>query len=283
MRLGINPWVWTAPFSTSTTKLFPKIRRMGFDIVEVPIEDPNLIDVGAVAKAARANGLSILAIGAFGPDRDLTHDDVKVQENCLDYIETSLAMAAAWGSPVLAGPMYSAVGKARHVPPDQKKREWDRAVVNLRKAARMAANAGVRLAMEVLNRFETDLVNTADQAVKMCRDVGDRTLGVHLDTFHMNIEEKGAEQAIRTVGNRLYHVHASESDRGVPGTGRADWTGLAKGLKAVKYDGAVVIESFTPKVTSIARAASIWRPVAPSQDLLASDGLKFLKKLLRGL
>lgn len=283
IRLGVNTWVWTAPFRTETVKLFPKIRNMGFDVVELPIEDPALIDIAAVGEGLKRSGLACTTIGAFGPDRDLTHDDPKVQENCLDYIETSLAMAAAWSAPVLAGPMYSAVGKARLVPPDQKKREWERAVTNLRKAAKMAANAGVRLAMEVLNRFETDLVNTAEQAARMIRDVGDKTLGIQLDTFHMNIEEKSAAEAVKKAGSRLYHVHASESDRGIPGSAKADWAGLAKGLKAVRYDGAVVIESFTPDVTSIARAASIWRKLAPSQDALAKDGLKFLKKLLRGL
>lgn len=281
IRLGVNTWVWTAPFTTDTVKLFPKIKRMGFDLVEIPIEDPNLIDVGAVGEGLQRNGLGVTVCGAFGPDRDLTHDDPKVHDHAIDYIEVCLAMGAAWGAEVLAGPMYSAVGKARFVPPDQKKREWERAVTNLRRAARMAANAGVRLALEALNRFETDLVNTADQAVQLTRDVGDKALGIHLDTFHMNIEERDAEAAIRKAGSRLYHVHASESDRGTPGSANADWQGLKKGLKAVKYDGAVVIESFTPEVKSIARAAAIWRKLAPSQDRLAGDGLKFLKRLLR--
>jgi D-psicose/D-tagatose/L-ribulose 3-epimerase len=101
-----------------------------------------------------------------------------------------------------------------------------------------------------------------------------------LDTFHMNIEEKSLGDAIRAVGPRLQHVHACENDRGAPGTGNLPWADIAKALKDINYDGPVVIESFTAKVQSIARAAAIWRPLASSQDALAEDGYKFLRQLL---
>jgi D-psicose/D-tagatose/L-ribulose 3-epimerase len=172
------------------------------------------------------------------------------------------------------------VGKRRHVPPEQRKIEWERAVVGLRRAGEMAADHGVTLAVEPLNRFETDLVNTAEQLVRLLRDVAHPAVRGHLDTFHMNIEEKDLAAAVKLVGADLAYLDASESDRGVPGSGQVDWEGLARGLREISYAGDCVIESFTPDCQAIAAAAAIWRPLARSQDAIAADGLRFLRGLL---
>jgi len=136
------------------------------------------------------------------------------------------------------------------------------------------------LAVEALNRFETDLVNTAEQLARLLRDVGHAAVKGHLDTFHMHIEEKDVSAAVHTLGAELVYVDASESDRGTPGSGQVDWAGLASALRAIEYGGDCVIESFTPECQAIAAAAAIWRPLAPSQDALARDGLAFLRGLL---
>ncbi|MFA9403185.1 MAG: TIM barrel protein, partial [Anaerolineales bacterium] len=135
----------------------------------------------------------------------------------------------------------------------------------------------IRLAFEPLNRFETDLINIVDQGLKLIDDVGAPNLGLHLDTFHMHLEEKNSATAIKDAGKRLFHFHACENDRGVPGTGQVDWGGVFQALVEIEYQGAVVIESFTPEVKSIARAVCIWREIAPDQDTIARDGLKFIK------
>jgi D-psicose/D-tagatose/L-ribulose 3-epimerase len=166
------------------------------------------------------------------------------------------------------------------VPPEQRQVEWERAVVGLRRAGAMAADHGVVLAVEALNRFETDLVNTAEQLARLLRDVGHPAVKAHLDTFHMHIEEKDVAEAVRRVAPQLVYVDASESDRGTPGSGQVDWSGLASALREVGYAGDCVIESFTPECRTIAAAAAIWRPLAPSQDALARDGLAFLRGLL---
>ena len=114
---------------------------------------------------------------------------------------------------------------------------------------------GVKLALETLNRFETDMLNTVSQGIKFIRDVGRDNVGFHLDTFHMHLEEKSSPEAIRLAGDKLFHFHACENDRGVPGTGQVHWQEIAAALKSVNYQGPVVIESFTAKVKSIARAA----------------------------
>jgi D-psicose/D-tagatose/L-ribulose 3-epimerase len=168
------------------------------------------------------------------------------------------------------------------VPADQKKREWDLAVKGLKEAAKRANDKGVLLAIEPLNRFETDLINTAEQCERLINEIGAQNVGFHLDSFHMNIEEKNSYEAIKRAGNRLFHFHACENDRGAPGSGRnIDWEGVAKGLKEVNFQHQAVIESFTPATKSIAAAAAIWRPLAPTQDALAGDGLKFLRGILK--
>jgi D-psicose/D-tagatose/L-ribulose 3-epimerase len=153
-------------------------------------------------------------------------------------------------------------------------------VDGLKEACEHAEKTGVDLALEPLNRFETDFMNIADDALRMVKDVGSDRLGLHLDTFHMSHEEKNSADAIRRAGKRLFHVHASENDRGTPGTGQVPWKDIAAALADANYDRWVVIESFTPEVEIIAKAASIWRPTEKDADTLADKGLQFLKQLL---
>jgi D-psicose/D-tagatose/L-ribulose 3-epimerase len=284
-KIGVNAWIWTSPFTTSDNEslaLLDKAKQMGFDTFEFGLEDVAHVDPAKLKERAKATGLRLVICGAFGPDRDLTHDDSSVRDNSLNYITQALALCQKSGCPTLAGPMYSAVGKRRHVSPEQKKKEWDLAVKGLKEAARRAKDQGVRLAIEPLNRFETDLVNTSEQCERLVNDIGADNVGFHLDSFHMNIEEKNSYEAIKRAGKRLFHFHACENDRGAPGSGKnIDWEGIGKGLKEVGYEGDAVIESFTPKTKSIAAAAAIWRQLAPTQDALAKDGLEFLRKTLR--
>jgi D-psicose/D-tagatose/L-ribulose 3-epimerase len=113
----------------------------------------------------------------------------------------------------------------------------------------------------------------------LSEDVGVSSVGLLLDTFHMGIEEKNQGDAIRRVGKHLKHFHTCENDRGTPGTGQVAWTEVRDALRAIKYDAAVVIEGFNPEVVDLANGARIWRPMAPTPDRLAGDGVKFLKKL----
>jgi len=278
--IGVNGWVWTSPFQASSLPLLAKAAEMGFDAFTVPIEDPTLIDAVEIRAISRDLELRIHVSGAFGPTRDLTHDDEIYRRESLDYIHTSLKLCEQMGATLFVGPMYSSVGKRRKVPETQRKIEWERAVGGLREAAKIARDHGVTLAIEALNRFETDLINTAAQLKKLVRNIDDSAAKMHLDTFHMNIEEANIYDAIVLAGEDLVYVDASESDRGAPGSAQVHWHDLARGLRDINYRGDCVIESFTPECEAIAAAAAIWRPLAPSQDHIASDGLKFLRRLL---
>lgn len=281
LKFGVSTWLWTSPFTTASINLFPKIKAMGFDVVEIPIEYPEQIDGKKVWEALKENGLVAVVCGAFGSSRDLTHDDPSVQENCFRYIFECFEFCHLWEAKFFAGPMYSAVGKARMVSDDQRKIEWNRAVTNLYKVATQAHQRGLMIALEPLNRFESDLVNTAEDVMRLTRDINHPSAKVLLDGFHMAIEERDLEKAILTVGDKLIHLQVSENYRGTPGTGQTPWHAIRSGLEKINYGGVVSIESFTPEIKELAGAVCIWKSLAENQDAFAKDGLTFLKKLLQ--
>jgi D-psicose/D-tagatose/L-ribulose 3-epimerase len=249
-------------------------------VVEIAVEDPSLIDSKVVRKALEKYNLKASICGAFGPSRDFTNEDPAVHANCFNYIQACLDLCVDLDVKFFGGPMYSAVGKARMVSPEQRKKEWQLAVTNLRKVCDAAARRGLQIALEPLNRFESDLVNTADDVVRMVNDINHPSAQIMLDGFHMNIEERDIENAIITAGDKLVHLQVAENFRGTPGTGQTNWAAYRRGLEAINYKGTITIESFTTDNKELAGAVCFWHPMAESQDQLASEGLSFLKKLI---
>jgi D-psicose/D-tagatose/L-ribulose 3-epimerase len=281
MKFGVNTFVWVSPCTTQAVKdLAPKVKSMGFDILEISVENPDLIDMDAVKEILKENQLESIVCGAFGPDRNICSIDPAIRENARKYILWLIDAAAQLESETVCGPMYSAVGKDHIEDPVERQKEWQRAVTGIKEMAEAARKKGIKLALEPLNRFETDMINVVSQGLKFIEETGMDNVGFHLDTFHMHLEEKDSADAIRRAGKKIFHFHACENDRGVPGTGQVRWNEIAKALKEANYSGPVVIESFTDQVKEIARAVCIWREIAPSQDAIAVQGLKFLKPLL---
>ncbi|SIS48746.1 D-tagatose 3-epimerase [Zobellia uliginosa] len=278
IQFGVSTWLWQSPFTSESVSLFPKIKKMGFDIVEIPVEMPSKIDGKLVKKALDDNGLRATVCGAFGPTKDLTADDTALHKNCFDYVADCFALCNLLEIDFLAGPMYSAVGKARMVSQEQRKVEWGRAVGNLYRVCEMAQTYGLSIALEPLNRFESDLVNTAKDVMRLIHDINQPNAKVLLDGFHMTIEEGNIREAIQLVGDKLIHLQVSENHRGIPGTGLTPWSDFKKGLDDIAYTGAVVIESFTPEIEELAGAVCIWKNLAESQDRFASEGIHFLKQ-----
>jgi D-psicose/D-tagatose/L-ribulose 3-epimerase len=280
MRLGINTFLFTSPFTNESTKLFPQFKKWGFETVEIPIEDPSHIDPAHVKRELDKYGLKCGSICAcMGPDRDL-RGTPEQQQTGLTYMMKLIDQMAGLDCPSLIGPVYSAVGRADAVPENEYKKQWSTVVRNLKTLSKYAQKNSRQICLEPLNRFETDFINTVDQALKMVKDVGSPALKIHLDTFHMNIEEKDQAKAIRKAGKLLGHFHACGSDRGTPGNDHIDWKPIAAALKGIGYKGDVVIESFTTDVKVIAKAAAIWRRMEPTRDEIAVKGVKFLKKTL---
>jgi D-psicose/D-tagatose/L-ribulose 3-epimerase len=273
--------VWASPVTTDELKwLAPLVKQMGFDWIEIPLETIGDMDYEQGAQIIRDQGLGVSTCAAMGPDRDLIHPDNAIQANGMAYIRQSVDATRALGGTNLVGPIYSSVGRVWQQTPDERAKDVDLLVKNLGELARYAGDQGVVLGIEPLNRFETSFINLATQAIEVIDHVNHPSCQILLDTFHMNIEEKSLGGAIRAAGARLVHFHACENDRGAPGSGNVTWNDVAAALRDIGYDGPVVIESFTNKVKSIARAAAIWRAFEPSQDALAQNGVNFLKKLL---
>jgi D-psicose/D-tagatose/L-ribulose 3-epimerase len=278
MRFGANTFIWRSPFSTSSDlDLIPKLKGMGFDLIEIAVEDPALVDLEALKEVLEKHEMGMVTGGVYGPGRNISSLDRTEREAAKGYLRWMIVAAQQLGSDVVNGPMYSAVGKPRLEEASDREKEWRFAVEGLQEMAEYAGERDVKLAFEPLNRFETDLINVVDQGLELIDEVGLPNLGFHLDTFHMHLEEKDSSEAIRKAGDRIFYFHACENDRGVPGTGQVQWEEVFTALNDVGYDGSIVIESFTPLVKSIARAVCIWREIAPSQDAIANEGLNFLK------
>jgi len=278
MRIGINSFLFVSPFTTDSVKLFPKFKKWGFDTVEIPIEAPEHIDAAKVRAAADKAGLAVGSVCAcMGPGRDFRGSSSD-QKTAMEYCKALIDQMVVLGCPSLIGPVYSVVGRIGAHDDAEKKEHFALVVKNLKALAAYAEEKGVQICVEPLNRFETDFLNTCDQGLKLLKAVKSPALKLHLDTFHMNIEEKNQAAAILKAGAHLAHFHACGSDRGTPGNDHIDWKPIVAALRKVKYQGDVVIESFTTDVKVIARAAAIWRKMEPTRDEIATKGLANLRK-----
>lgn len=276
MRLGINLMAWSATVGPAERALFPVLAALGYEGVELPLFHPAAFDPAPVREALQASGLECTLSSALPVGASLLVPDA--QPAALAFLRQCLGVARALGASVLCGPLYAPVGVRTGAPPTAA--EWRAAVEGLRVVAALAAEAGVVVALEPLNRFETHFLNTAAQACRLVAEVGSPWLGVHLDTFHLNIEEKSLAGALREAGAWLRHVHLSENDRGIVGSGHLPWGEVLAALRAVGYRGWLVCETFNGQIPEIAAATAIWRPLFPDPLTYARESLAFLRRLL---
>ncbi len=277
-EIGVNTWVWTSPLTDAgVADMLRRIAGMGFDAVELPLENAGDLTVPVVSDVLAETGLTPCVVGAMAPGRDLV--DVSCVAETQDYLRACIDFAAGIGARSVCGPFYASTGRVWRMDADQRQTAYDDLRTHLAPVVDHAVAQGVRLGIEPLNRYETSLVNTVDQALTALEPLLGEGLGLALDSYHLNIEERSSAGAIRAAGQHLAHVQVCGSDRGAPGGDQTDWTALVSALDDVGYDGPLVIESFTADNASIATAASIWRPLAPTQDELARDGLSFLRSL----
>jgi D-psicose/D-tagatose/L-ribulose 3-epimerase len=279
MKYGMNSLLFEARFTNDAAKNFHRFAEIGFDGVEIALQERGDIDTGFIRDRLAENKLVCSSLcSLMGPGRDLrgSREDIA---GAKAYLKDLIDVAVELGTDTVVGPHYSVVGLTGLKTPAERAEDWKKVVAGLKEVGAYAAGKGVFLALEPLNRFETDFLNICKDAVRLCDEVGLDSLKIHLDTFHMNIEEKDSGEAVRLAGDRLYMIHASENDRGAPGTGQVSWNAIAGAAKDIGYKRWVVMESFTPEVEIIARAASIWRQTEADGWALASKGLKFVKNL----
>ncbi|WP_208606411.1 sugar phosphate isomerase/epimerase family protein [Streptomyces silaceus] len=284
-QVGANPWIWHSPVTTEAlTETLPRLAHWGFDCVELPLEHPDDWDPASVAKLLDATGLAPAAVVAVMSDgRNLVRADPATARATQDYLRRCVDAAHAVGAPVVAGPVYAPVGRTWRLDRAARTAAYDEWRAHLAPVAVYAARAGVRIAVEPLNRYETSLLNTVAQTLEALEGLPEDVVGIALDTYHQNVEEHSLPEAVRAAAGRIAHVQVCANDRGAPGADHLDWPGFLSALRTAEYRGPLCIESFTAHNDSIAVAASVWRPLARSQDALATDGLGFLRRTLEAL
>lgn len=279
-KIGVNTWVWVSPLTDERlAELAPRIRDWGFDVIELPVENPGDWDPEKAARLLADLGLRASVCLVMGTGRELVAAAPGTVATTQDYLRRVVDAAAEVGSAVIAGPAYASVGRTWRMSAAERRACYHELRDNLAPVVEYAASAGVRVAVEPLNRYETSVVNTVDQALEALEGLPGSGCGVALDVYHLNIEERDIGAAIRRAGGRIAHVQVCANDRGAPGADHLDWPGIVAALDEAGYAGPLVIESFTAENATIATAASIWRPLAASQDAIAVDGLRFLHTL----
>jgi D-psicose/D-tagatose/L-ribulose 3-epimerase len=277
LKYAVHAYAWTNSWSNETLDIIDRAKALGFDLVEVPLMEIEKVDAAAIRERANAVGIGLCTSTACAEATDPTGEDVAVRAASLDYLKKCIKATADMGGKVFTGVTYSAIGRKITGKPDE--RYWERAASVMKEAAQYGQDQGVTLGIEAINRYETFLVNTADQALALMERIDEPNVRVHLDAYHMNIEECDFYAPTLKAAPSLCHFHLSESHRGTPGTGVVDWDGIYRALGESKYQGIVGLESFESVSPAMAAATCMWRSLAESSDQLLGDGLAYLKSL----
>jgi D-psicose/D-tagatose/L-ribulose 3-epimerase len=276
VKFGINTLLWGATFDVRDFHRLTQIKEAGFDGVEVPIFDPDTCPAVVIGQELRRVGLECTAVAIMPSGVSLGSPDAGIRSQGQRHVMSCMRRAAEMGAGLLSGPLYSPVGHFTGVRRTQD--EWNRAVEGWQQLAGTAVDERLEIGLEPLNRFETYFLNTVDDAAAFCDEVDHPAVGLLVDTFHANIEEKSIGDALRIAAPHLKHLHTCENDRGIPGSGHVAWAELFAAVHEVGYDRWLTIESFGFTLGQLSAAASIWRDIAPTPDAIAFEGVKFLRR-----
>jgi D-psicose/D-tagatose/L-ribulose 3-epimerase len=276
MKVGMNLLLWTAFVTEEHFPILEKIKKTGYDGVEIPLFDGDAEHYKKIKKELDNLGLGCTAVTVVNAETNPISPDASIRKAGLERIKWALDMTSVMGGDLLAGPYHSALGVFSGQPPTADERK--RAVEVLTQAADHAQKVKVKIAIEYLNRFECYFLTNAMDAKNLVREINHPYFGTMYDTFHANIEEKNISQAIASMEDTYVHVHISENDRGTPGSGHVHWDETFKALRKAKYDGWLTIEAFGRALPDLAAATKIWRDMFPSPEDVYGNGFKFIKE-----
>ena len=270
---GVHTSMWTMAWDAAgSARAVAAAAELGFDFIEIALLSPDTVDAEASRRLLERAALpAVCSLGlpeAVWPSR---HGP----DGAVAFLTGALDVAHAMGAEALTGVTYGGIGETSGTPPTQG--ELDRVAATLERAARHAATLGMRFGIEPVNRYETHLINTARQGVEMIERIGAGNMFLHLDTYHMNVEERGMALGILEGRDHLGYIHLSESDRGTPGEGNVRWDEVYGALAAIGFEGGLAMESFIDMPPEIAHGLAVWRPVAESRDVVLGRGLPFLR------
>jgi D-psicose/D-tagatose/L-ribulose 3-epimerase len=276
-RLGAHAFVWEAEWTPATARrVVASAAAAGLDFLEIPLLEPGTVNVQATREVLAASGLGVTCSLGLPLGASLTEPP----QAGIAFLEQAVDVAAELGSALLTGVIYASLSEPPQRPVGP--REFDAIADSLRRVALRAADRGVRLGIEPVNRYETSVVNTAAQGLELIAAIDEPNVVLHLDTYHMNIEEKGFGPPIRSAAANLGYVHLAESDRGVPGTGNVPWDEVFEALADIRFEGDLAFEYFAGVNPLLARATCIWRPLVPSGDDVAAATAGYLRDRASG-
>ena len=280
-KCGAWSLLWGPTFNEKYLYLIDHVRELGFDGFEIPLNVQILKNLPKrrMKQKAGENGIKITFCAGLNERQNITTRSGKKQRRGIDYLKSCVDVVKEFDGDCLAGILYGVWGGFSGNPPAED--EISRSADCMREVAEYAGSIGVDLAIEPCSRFECYLLATVEDGLSYIEAVGSPNLGLLLDTFQMNIEEKNLPEALLKAGKKLYHFHVCASDRGIPGTGHIDWNGVFDALKRIGYKRWLTVESFSPEPGGgSGRAAKVWRKLAPSSDDIAKGGLELIRKHL---
>jgi D-psicose/D-tagatose/L-ribulose 3-epimerase len=273
---GVHTSMWTMAWDRAgAERAVAACAELGFDFIEIALLSPDRVDTAHSRRLLQAKGLRAVCSLGLPEGRRASSDP----EAALAFLTLALDQAAAMGAEALTGVTYGGIGERTGVPPTEAER--DNVARVLGRAAAHAKALGLGFGIEPVNRYENHILNTGWQAVEMIERVGSDHIFVHLDTYHMNVEERGMALGILDAGPHLRYIHLSESDRGTPGAGNVRWDEVFGALKAVGFAGGLAMESFIDMPPEVAYGLAVWRPVAESREVVLGEGLPFLRNKAR--
>ena len=275
MKIGIHAYAYCSHWNNESLYLIDRIKELGLDFIEIPLMLLEDFDVDAVSKRLKAVGLDVVTSTVLSENTDITSDEAKIRAKGVEYLKACAKATHDVGGRSLSGVIYSQHTKATRNRPT--KQTWKLSADCLKEVAQYAKSLGVTIGLEPVNRYETYLINTCEQALKLIDMIGEENMKIHLDTYHMNIEEKSFYEATKLAGDKLIHYHLCENDRGIPGTGLVDWDGIFKALSEIDYQGYAAIESFVDTTDNM--NTWVWRQLAPNGDFLIKEGAAFIRKM----
>jgi len=277
MKLGIHAYAWCSQWSNETLGLIDRVKGLGLDFIEIPLMCLETYDAKAVKARLKSAGLEAVTSTVLLKGTDITSSDPAVRAKGVAYLKDCVSATAAIGAKSFSGVIYSQHVKSAPGRPGPE--DWERSAKALKEVARFASGLGVTIGLEPVNRYETYLVNTCSQARNLMEMIDEPNVRIHLDSYHMNIEEKSFYDATKLAGKDLIHYHLCENDRGVPGTGLVDWDGIFSGLAEMDYKGYAALESFVDCTDNM--NTWVWRQLAPDGDTLLKEGVAFIRQMQR--
>ncbi|UAJ74000.1 sugar phosphate isomerase/epimerase [Synechocystis sp. PCC 7339] len=276
IKFGVHTFIWKKEFLEEEEYVFAEAKAWGFDGVEIASHFFDQIDPGRLKDFACQSGLELTFCTSLPPGLSLTTEDEAGWRDSIAYLQRAIAFCQQCGITQLSGPFPHPVGQLSGEP--LQKKETIRMQDAFKLVAETLVKTDIRLAIEPLNRFQGYALNTVSQGLELLDAVNCSQLGLLLDLFHMNIEEKDVLQAFHQAGSSCFHIHACAKDRGTPGSDSFPWDDWFQVLQEINYRGWVTIESFNFEDKELASGARLWRPLAPSSADIARDGVKFLRQ-----